>query len=120
MTFTSDSPTDKKVPNGLRFHLTDIYVDEMEKLKPGEMTNDPLPVEKLLEPFQVLLIKSPTKLVRIRSKDLLLDGRLVAWGFEKAPEGKKKKQDVEAEETNQNNEDVEMEGGVEEWGGIDG
>lgn len=92
----------------------------MEKLKPEEMTSNPLPLEKLLEPFKVLVIKSPTKLVRARSKDLLLDGRLAAWGFEGAPEGKKKKQNVEAEAVKQSNEDVAMDVGDEEWGGIDG
>lgn len=107
------------MPNGLRFHLIDIYVDEMEKLKPEEMANDPLPLEKLLEPFRVLVIKSPTKLVRTRSKNLLLDGRLAAWGFEGALESKKKKRNIEAETVSQSNEDVEMEGGGEEWGGID-
>lgn len=108
------------MPNGLRFHLIDIYVDEMEKLKPEEITSDPLPLEKLLEPFQVLVIKSPTRLVRTRSKNLLLDGRLAAWGFEGAPESKKKKRNVEAEAVNK---DAEMEAGGEEcgeeWGGID-
>lgn len=107
------------MPNGLRFHLIDIYVDEMEKLKPEEMTSDSLPLEKLLEPFQVLVIKSPTKLVRTRSKDLLLDGRLAAWGFEGVLESKKKKQNIEAEAVSQYNQGVEMEGGGEEWGGID-
>lgn len=107
------------MPNGLRFHLIDIYVDEMEKLKPEEMASDPVPLGKLLGPFQVLVIESPTKLVRTRSKNLLLDGRLAAWGFEGALESKKKKRDVEAKAVNQSNEDAEMEVGGEEWGGID-
>lgn len=92
-------------------------MDELEKLHPQEMTSDPLPVEKLLEPFQVLVVKSPTKTVRLRSKDLLLDGRLAAWGFEKAPGGEKKKQNIDE---NEGNEDVEMGDDDEEWGGIDG
>lgn len=117
--FTMDSSTDKKVPNGLRFHLIDIFVDEMEKLKPEEMASNPLPLEKLLEPFRVLVVKSPTKLVRTRSKDLLLDGRLVAWGFEGALEGKNKKWNVKPEVVNQSNEDVAMDIDSEEWGGID-
>lgn len=91
----------------------------MEKLKPEEMTSDPLPLEKLLEPFQVLVIKSPTKLVRTRSKNLLLDERLVAWGFKGALENKKRKRDVEVVAVNQSNGDAEMEVGGEEWGGID-
>lgn len=90
----------------------------MEKLKPEDMTSNPLPLEKLLEPFKVLAIKSPTKLVRTRSKDLLLDGRLAAWGFEGALEGKKK-QSVEAEAVNRSSEDMDMDMGDEEWGGID-
>lgn len=112
-----NSPTEKKVPNGLRFHLIDIYVDELEKLKPKEMANNPLPIEQLLVPFQELAMKSPTKLVRTRSKDLLLDERLVVWGFEKAPESKKRKRVVEDED--QSDGKVRMGEGGEEWGGID-
>lgn len=87
------------------------------------MTSNPLPVEKLLEPFQVLTVKSPTKLIRTRSKELLLDERLAAWGFEGAPEAEKKKRGAEPEGGNEDNEDVEMESDEEEeeeWGGIDG
>ncbi|KAH0608897.1 uncharacterized protein H6S33_001125 [Morchella sextelata] len=109
------NPTDNKVPNGLRFHLTDIFVDELEKLSPEHM-KDQLPVEQLVEPFQILSVKSPTKMVRVKAKELLLDGRLANWGFEKAPEGEIKKKVAQTEPEGED-EDEEMED--EEWGGID-
>jgi ribosomal RNA-processing protein 1 len=95
--------------------LTDIFVDELEKLSPEHM-KDQLPVEQLVEPFQILSVKSPTKMVRVKAKELLLDGRLANWGFEKAPEGEIKKKVAQTEPEGED-EDEEMED--EEWGGID-
>jgi len=93
-----DSPKDTKVPNGLRYHLIDIYVDELEKLNPEMKT--PLPVAMLLSPFKELMLASPIKLVRTKSKELLCDGRLVDWGYDKALEAAKswRKEGAEGED----------------------
>jgi len=107
-----------KVPNGLRYHLIDIYVDELEKLNPGEMKT-PLPVAMLLSPFEELMLASPIKLVRTKSKELLCDGRLVDWGYDKAP-GAAKSRRKEGAEGEDGDGDEEMGGEGEEWGGIDG
>ncbi|PWW78814.1 Nop52-domain-containing protein [Tuber magnatum] len=111
------SPKDMKVPNGLRYHLIDIYVDELEKLKREEM-KAPLPIAALLSPFEELVLASPTKLVRTRSKELLCDGRLAGWGYCKAPGAAKSQQEEDAEgEDGSDGEEMDDEG--EEWGGID-
>lgn len=90
-------------------------MDELEKLSPEDM-KDPLPAEQLVEPFQILSVKSPTKMVRVKAKELLLDGRLANWGFEKAPEGETKKKVAQTEPKSED-EDEEVED--EEWSGID-
>jgi len=107
-----------KVPNGLRYHLIDIYVDELEKLNPEEMKT-PLPVAALLSPFEELMLASPIKLVRTKSKELLCDGRLADWGYDKAPGAVKSRRKEEAEDED-GDDDEEMSGEGEEWGGIDG
>jgi len=113
------SPKDMKVPNGLRYHLIDIYVDELEKLKPEEMKT-PLPVATLLSPFEELMLASPIKLVRAKSKELLCDGRLADWGYDKAPGAVKSRRKEGAEDEDDEDDDEEMGDEGEEWGGIDG
>lgn len=43
---------DVKVPNGLRYHVLDIYVDEIEKVAGDKM--EEVPLEALLEPVRKL------------------------------------------------------------------
>ncbi|QDS74491.1 hypothetical protein FKW77_006957 [Venturia effusa] len=94
-------PTEKRIPNGIRFHVIDVYVDELEKV--DEETEAEMPVETLLEPLRVLVRESPTKLVRNKVKEALEDDRVKAWLGEEAAE-----EDRDKEEEN------------DEWGGIDG
>ncbi|KAF8477051.1 hypothetical protein BDZ91DRAFT_708593 [Kalaharituber pfeilii] len=80
-------PTNIKIPNGIRYHLIDIYLDELEKLSPADSDSasipDKLPIDILLIPFERLLEKSPTKPVRTRVKEMLGDDRLEKWGYSK-------------------------------------
>ncbi|KAF8440120.1 hypothetical protein BGX38DRAFT_1273177 [Terfezia claveryi] len=94
-----------KVPNGLRYHLIDIYLDELEKLEPvdSEESAD-IPIDLLIQPYKQLVEKSPTKVVRTRSRDMLEDERLEKWGYIKA----NKSEYEEAQEE-----------GEEEWAGFD-
>ncbi|KAI5808977.1 hypothetical protein DFH27DRAFT_542025 [Peziza echinospora] len=117
-------PTENRIPNGIRYHLIDIYVDELEKLEPAtttptttkdeseeeseeeeEETSDTttLPIDQLLEPFEVLLEKASTKVVRTRTRELLSDERLVKWGYSKAVPAKPGHMEIDEEE---------------EWGGF--
>lgn len=70
---------DIRIPNGMRFHVIDIYVDELERV--GALENDgeedsSVPLEMLLEPLMKLAKSSPTKPVRIKAKEALADERL--------------------------------------------
>lgn len=73
-----------KIPNGLRYHVLDIFVDELEEV--GEnpevslSTDQPvMPLRKLLEPVEVLAKSSPLKVTRERAKGMLADKRLEEW-----------------------------------------
>lgn len=97
---------DVRVPNGMRYHVIDIYVDELERVgaleqDDGEKTNDgqKIPLDSLLKPLRKLAKQSPTKPVRIKSKEALEDERL--------PGNEKTEEDATAE----NEEDG--------WGGIE-
>ncbi|KAI9795767.1 MAG: hypothetical protein M1835_005211 [Candelina submexicana] len=69
--------TDQKIPNGLRYHVIDIYVDELDKVDTPRTDN--LPLQKLLEPLRRVGNDSPTKSVRTRANDTLADARLQNW-----------------------------------------
>ena len=90
-----------KGPDGIRFHLMDIWLDEVEKAaaeaeekKEGEAENEDedgeeatktklkpgVPMELLLRPFEMLRQKSPSKVTRNRAAEVLEDQRLVDWG----------------------------------------
>lgn len=96
------NPTDQKVPNGLRLHVIDIYVDELDKVDEGR--EGKMPLEQVLAPLRELGQKSVTKAIRNRVKETLAeDERLADWNNPKKPE---------EEKSNKQDED-------EEWGGID-
>ncbi|KAF9890287.1 hypothetical protein FE257_006201 [Aspergillus nanangensis] len=99
-------------PDGLRYHIMDIWLDELEKVlefeagegDDEEETRKPkgeVPMDLLLRPIEKLRVESPTKQVRIRAKEALDDERLIEWGF--------KERKVESDEE----EDSEQ-----EWGGF--
>ncbi|PGH00133.1 ribosomal RNA-processing protein 1 [Blastomyces parvus] len=125
-----------KGPDGLRYHLLDIWLDEIEKVavvevegegegkedgnddtegadnddtqekKKKKQLKQGVPMELLLRPIVRLQGKSISKLVRKRAGEVLDDERLVEWGVRE-----RKKDDDEDED-----EDDDEEG----WGGIDG
>jgi len=66
---------DPKVPNGLRYHVVDIYVDELDKVD----TERNAPLEALLKPLRNLGTDSITKPVRKRVQEALEDERLADW-----------------------------------------
>ncbi|KAF2267069.1 nucleolar protein NOP52 variant [Lojkania enalia] len=71
------NPTDPKILNGLRYHVLDIYVDEMEKVC-GEDMGD-VPVEKLLEPVEKLKREGRDRSVRKSAEECLGDDRVRRW-----------------------------------------
>jgi len=66
---------DSKIPNGLRYHVIDIYVDELDKVD----TERNAPLEELLKPLRKLGTDSITKPVRKRVQEALEDERLADW-----------------------------------------
>lgn len=93
-------------PDGLRYHLLDIWFDELEKaLEIDSETGKPVgevPIEILLAPVEKLRKEGLHKPVRVRAGETLDDERLVEWGFKEA----KKVEESEEEESD------------EEWGGF--
>ncbi len=79
----SDIPlhqTNQKCPNGIRYHLADIYLDELAKVVPEEDAG--LPIKDLLHPFVALREGCPTKQVRERVlKEVLESDKLSRWGI---------------------------------------
>ncbi|KAK0933846.1 hypothetical protein LTR29_014587 [Friedmanniomyces endolithicus] len=69
------SPRDVEVPDGLRYHVLDIYVDELEKAD----VEHAAPIEVVLEPVRNLGRGTVSKAVRKRVKDALEDDRLREW-----------------------------------------
>lgn len=66
---------DPKVPHGLRFHVIDIYVDELDKVD----TKRDVPLEKVISPMEKLSKSSLSKAVRQRAQAALEDERLHDW-----------------------------------------
>lgn len=102
---------DLRAPMGLRYHVVDIYVDELERVgalgkEEGDEEGEVVPLEKLLEPLRNLAKGSPTKMVRIKAKEALEDERL--------PGNEKKTDDTADIPSAQDMEDEN-----DEWGGFD-
>ncbi|KAB8291208.1 hypothetical protein EYC80_009895 [Monilinia laxa] len=100
-------PDAQRTPNGMRFHVIDIWVDELEKLgiidAAKESEESAQKLERLLEPLRKLGKESLNKVVRNKVKEALGDERLPG------------NQTVEGA-----GEDVELSDGEEDgWGGIE-
>ncbi|OJK00322.1 hypothetical protein ASPACDRAFT_42907 [Aspergillus aculeatus ATCC 16872] len=110
-------------PDGLRYHVMDIWVDELEKVlefeevttAEGTTIRKPkglqVPAELLLRPLERLRKESPYKPVRVRAAEALEDDRLVEWGW--------KERKVESDSDDEDDdEDDEEEDEDAEWGGF--
>jgi ribosomal RNA-processing protein 1 len=100
------NPRDAKIPDGLRYHCLDIYVDELEIV--DEKREGKMPIETLLQPVRKLGIQSLSKTVRLRVKETLKDDRLKDWLGE---ENEKKSQGNDGSNDKIADND--------EWGGIE-
>lgn len=100
-------------PDGLRYHLIDIWVDELEKVlefeevagdedeeTPKRKIKGDVPIELILRPLEKLRAESAYKPVRTRAAEALEDERLFEWGVR----------------TRKSEEDDDSE---EEWGGFE-
>ncbi|CAI6250037.1 unnamed protein product [Periconia digitata] len=96
------NPKDMKVPNGLRYHVLDVWVDELEKVEEswdGKLET----LEKIMEPVEQLAKEGILKPVRTAAKECLAEDTLKAW---------------RGEET-KSDDDLSDAGEEEEWGGIE-
>jgi len=68
------------IPDGLRYHVLDTFVDELDKV--DEAREGKMPLDRLLEPVRKLAKESYSKGVRKRAKETLEDERLADWNGE--------------------------------------
>lgn len=97
--------SDMKIPNGLRYHVLDIWVDELEKVGGDRWEKEEHrdTVETLVLPIEELTREGKMKVLRNAAKETLSDERLRAW------RGQEDEEMSDAEEE----EDEEA-----EWGGF--
>lgn len=102
------APREPKVPNGLRYHVIDIYVDELQKVD----TDRTAPLQELLSPLKKLAKDGMTKSVRKRADEALDDERLVDWKGENVDVDASDEEVMEDAESGAEEED-------DEFGGFD-
>lgn len=107
-----------KGPDGLRYHVMDVWVDELEKVvvdaeHEGRL-RDGTPMDILLRPLHKLQKHSITKTVRLRAAETLRDERLVQWGVVE-PVQKKPVHDDDGDNDHDENEDEDD----DDWSGFD-
>ncbi|WEW55824.1 hypothetical protein PRK78_001257 [Emydomyces testavorans] len=125
----ADSSAMPKGPDGIRYHLMDIWLDELEKCATDPVEGDErseddgaggaeegedtvrktrlkggVPMELILRPIERLKEKSPNKTVRRRATAMLEDERLVMWGVRNRKGAEDSDEDEQEEE---------------EWGGLE-
>jgi ribosomal RNA-processing protein 1 len=89
-----------RIPNGLRYHVVELWVDELDKADEGSKA----PVERLVEPVRKMARESLNKTARKRAAEALDDRRLGRWesrreiGEESEEEEEDKEEEEESEE----------------------
>ncbi|KAK4959690.1 hypothetical protein LTR66_012973 [Elasticomyces elasticus] len=118
------NPRDMKIPNGLRYHVIDIYIDELDKAI--SETDAQAPLKELLWPLQALREHTVTKNVRERVKDVLEDEKIEGWkGSEevvspnKGSTGKQEAGKIDNIDAPGADSADDNGGEDDEWGGID-
>ncbi|KAH0287921.1 nucleolar [Aureobasidium namibiae CBS 147.97] len=102
------NPRDAKVPTGLKYHVVDVYVDELEKVG-GEKA----PYEELMQPLVEFGQKAVLKSVRKKVDEALDDGRVKVWlGIEDEDDDEELSEADEEVDDDEEDED-------EEFGGFD-
>lgn len=74
------NPTDMKIPNGLRYHVLDVWVDELEKINSdwdSEKKQEIL--ETLVQPIEKLAKSGGLKVIREAAKEVLAEDTLRKW-----------------------------------------
>lgn len=106
------NPTNPKVPNSIRYHILDVYLDELDKFFPVKSKNQNFQIKLLLTPFVNLLEKSSDKyLKKYVSETIFLDKRIESWNNN----GNDHNFDNQVSDIDDKNEDSF----IEEWYGFD-
>lgn len=107
------NPTELKIPDGMRYHVLDVYVDELDRADAERGERGRAPLGELLKPVRELEKDSPSRQVRERAREVLEDERLKRWN-----EPEEEEEEGSGSEGGGEAEDREEEG-EEEWGGIE-
>ncbi|ORY00527.1 Nop52-domain-containing protein [Basidiobolus meristosporus CBS 931.73] len=65
------NPSNLQIPNSVRTHVADLFLEELDKVVPTEKSEE-VPMEKILEPFFYFIARNPNKLVYTRLQENLL------------------------------------------------
>lgn len=82
------NPKDMKIPNGLRYHVMDIWVAELEKVSGDTWEKQPGSerLETLVQPIEKMKVEGALKVLRVAAKECLDDETLKSWrGIEDEP-----------------------------------
>lgn len=110
------SARDVKVPVGLRLHVTDIFVDELDKADQGRKA----PIQDILAPLVDMGKRCQAKSVGKRVKEALQDERLASWeGGAEAAGQVNEDDDEEQEEVDHFGAEPEEDDDNDEFGGFD-
>lgn len=96
-----------KVPDGLKYHVLDCWVEELEKVDRERKG----PLEGLMGPVRRVQREGATKVMRARAEETLADERLGDWVAE-GGDGAEGKGGRKAEN------ERDGDGEEEEWGGL--
>lgn len=96
-----------RISNGLRYHVVDLYVDELDKAD----EDCKAPVERLVQSMRKMAKESPNKTARKRAAEALDDARLARW--------KTRKEIGEESEEDEDEDEDEEDGEEGEFGGFD-
>jgi ribosomal RNA-processing protein 1 len=111
------NPTCAKIPDGLRYHVIDVYIDELDNVCGGRG-----PLELILEPLRKIRRESHNKKVRERVDDVMKDERLQYWEIKDA-ENRHLDPDRNGRNVRQDSKEVSVamveDVEDEEWKGID-
>lgn len=89
-----------RIPNGLRYHVMDVWVDELEKVEGEEWEKDENKetLETLMQPIEKMAKDGVLKPLRNAAKECLADERLRNWrGQESEAESEPEEDDEEVE-----------------------
>lgn len=107
------NPDNPKIPDSIRYHVLEIYLDELAKVvlkdkKEGEDEEEDaelvkelfadVPIAELLEAVETLSEETKSKVVRQRCvEDVLENSLLIEWGVAEELEGEKEEEEEEDE-----------------------